>query len=81
VTQLLAGKKAVAVLERTDQPLAVDPPMLREIRAAMSQAAENGRAQNGSKPFPHLATIHPADMPDFYSAGSASAAATCSRAT
>jgi pyruvate-ferredoxin/flavodoxin oxidoreductase len=43
VTRLLAGKQGVAVLERTDQPLAVDPPLLREIRAAMMQAVENGR--------------------------------------
>ena len=44
VTRLLAGKQGVVVLERTDQPLAVDPPLLREIRAAMLQAVENGRA-------------------------------------
>src|SRR5512146_47692 len=46
VTKLLKGKKAVVVLERTDQPLAVDPPLLREIRAAMLQAQENGRQQD-----------------------------------
>ena len=34
ITKMLAGKKGVVVMERTDQPLAVDPPMLREIRAA-----------------------------------------------
>ena len=44
VTRLLAGKKGVVVLERTDQPLAVDAPLLRELRAAMTQAMENGRA-------------------------------------
>ena len=44
VTRLLAGKKGVVVLERTDQPLAVDAPLLRELRAAMAQATENGRA-------------------------------------
>jgi pyruvate-ferredoxin/flavodoxin oxidoreductase len=44
VTRLLAAKQGVVVLERTDQPLAVDPPLLREIRAAMMQAVENGRA-------------------------------------
>ena len=47
VTRLLAGKRGVAVLERTDQPLAVDPPLLREIRAAMTQAVENWRANSG----------------------------------
>lgn len=44
VTALLRGKKGVVVLERVDQPLAVDPPLLREIRAAMGKALENGRA-------------------------------------
>ena len=44
VTRLLAGKRGAVVLERTDQPLAVDAPLLREIRAAMAQALENGRA-------------------------------------
>ncbi len=48
VTSMLAGKKGVIVLERTDQPLAVELPMIREIRSAMAQAAENGRAINGA---------------------------------
>ncbi|MDX1581984.1 MAG: 2-oxoacid:acceptor oxidoreductase family protein [Thermoanaerobaculia bacterium] len=43
VASMLAGRKGVVVLERTDQPLAVDLPLLREIRAAMSKAVENGR--------------------------------------
>ena len=43
ITKLLRGKKGVVVLERTDQPLAVDPPLLREIRAAMTKGLENGR--------------------------------------
>ncbi|HZJ02029.1 MAG TPA: hypothetical protein VFD22_15320, partial [Gemmatimonadaceae bacterium] len=47
VTRLLAGKKGVVVLERTDQPLAVDAPLLRELRAAMTQAMENGRVAQG----------------------------------
>ncbi|HYD54470.1 MAG TPA: 2-oxoacid:acceptor oxidoreductase family protein, partial [Gemmatimonadaceae bacterium] len=50
VTKMLAGKKGVVVLERTDQPLAVDPPLLRELRAAMAQAAENGRARAAKAP-------------------------------
>ncbi|MBT8060492.1 MAG: 2-oxoacid:acceptor oxidoreductase family protein, partial [Gammaproteobacteria bacterium] len=45
VAELLAGRKGVVVLERTDQPLAVELPMIREIRAALAQAAENGRAR------------------------------------
>ena len=69
VTTLLRGKKAVLVLERTDQPLAVDPPMLREFRAALSQAQENGRSGNGTRPFPKLESIKPAEVPDFFSGG------------
>ncbi len=49
VAELLAGKKAVTVLERVDQPLAVDAPLLREIRAAMAKAVENGRAARPAK--------------------------------
>ena len=50
VTSMLAGKKGVVVLERTDQPLAVDLPLLREIRAAMSKGVENGRVQFPAEP-------------------------------
>ncbi|HEX2779990.1 MAG TPA: 2-oxoacid:acceptor oxidoreductase family protein, partial [Gemmatimonadaceae bacterium] len=49
VTRLLAGKRGVVVLERTDQPLAVDAPLIRELRAAMAQAVENGRVQSGAR--------------------------------
>jgi pyruvate-ferredoxin/flavodoxin oxidoreductase len=75
VADLLRGKKGVTVLERTDQPLAVDPPLLREIRAALSQATENGRAQarngrfSGSLPFPRLPALGADEIPDFYSGG------------
>ncbi|MDH3735042.1 MAG: 2-oxoacid:acceptor oxidoreductase family protein, partial [Gemmatimonadota bacterium] len=44
ITGMLRGKKGVTVLERVDQPLAVDAPLLREIRAAMSKGVENARA-------------------------------------
>ncbi|MEE4217921.1 MAG: 2-oxoacid:acceptor oxidoreductase family protein [Xanthomonadales bacterium] len=47
VATLLSGKKGVVVLERTDQPLAVELPLIREIRASLAQAAENGRARTG----------------------------------
>ncbi len=83
VTWMLRGKKAVTVLERVDQPLAVDPPLLREIRAAMYQGLENGRGRmvkhpkafgNGdgpdeALPYPGLPEIHPDEMPDFYCGG------------
>ncbi len=67
ITKMLRGKKGVAVLERTDQPLAVDLPILREVRAAMCQAIENGRAKNGVQPHPGLAAIKPDEVPEFYS--------------
>ncbi len=68
VTGMLRGKKAVTVLERVDQPLAVDPPLLREIRAAMSQAMENARSRNG-RPFPGLAAVTSDETPNFFSGG------------
>jgi pyruvate-ferredoxin/flavodoxin oxidoreductase len=76
VAKLLAGKKAVTVLERTDQPLAVDAPLLREIRAAMAKAVENGRAarngkRNGAADVPHpgVPGISAEQVPDFFSGG------------
>ncbi len=67
VGAMLRGKKGVVVLERTDQPLAVDPPLLREIRAALSQALENGRAR-GAVPHPGIPAYAQEDVPEFYSA-------------
>ncbi len=69
LVELLAGKRAAVVLERVDQPLAVDPPLLRELRAAFGKAMENARA-GGTAPPPHSG-IPPRllwAVPDFYSA-------------
>ena len=66
VSRLLKGKKAATVLERVDQPLAVDLPLMREIRAAMSKAVENGRAR-GNPPHPGVAACRPEDVPEFFS--------------
>jgi pyruvate-ferredoxin/flavodoxin oxidoreductase len=41
VGRLIEGRKGVVVLERTDQPLAVDLPLMREIRATVSKCLEN----------------------------------------
>jgi len=71
VSSMLAGKKGVVVMERTDQPLAVELPMIREIRSAMAQATENGRAENdhsATLPYPGLAALLPDQVPNFYSA-------------
>ena len=68
VTRLLKAKKKVVVLERTDQPLSVDAPLLREIRAAVGQAIENGRAGDSAhRPYPGVASYSASDQPDFYS--------------
>jgi pyruvate-ferredoxin/flavodoxin oxidoreductase len=71
VSDLLRGRRGVTVLERVDQPLAVDAPLLREIRAALSQAAENGRARAAREaaPYPRLPALSPEEIPDFFSAG------------
>ncbi len=41
--QVLKGKKGVAVLERTDQPLSEDLPLMREVRSTVTKCVENGR--------------------------------------
>ena len=43
VARILRGKKGVTVLERLDQPLASDLPLMREIRATIGKCLENGR--------------------------------------
>ena len=45
---ILKGRKGVAVLERVDQPLAADLPLVREFRAAISRCIENGAFANGT---------------------------------
>ena len=45
IGKVLKGKKGVAILERTDQPLAEDLPIMRETRAVISKCMENGRAE------------------------------------
>ncbi len=66
VSELLKGKKAATCLERVDQPLAVDPPLLREIRAAMSKAMENGRTE-GAHTHAGVAALKATHIPNFYS--------------
>jgi len=67
IGKLLKGKTAVVVMERVDQPLAVDLPLIREIRAALSQCLENGMSDY--HPFPDLPAYSDLkDMPQLYSA-------------
>lgn len=64
---VLKGKKGVAVLERTDQPLAEDLPVMREIRAAIAKCMENGTAGK-SKVFEKYASYSKlSDAPALYS--------------
>ena len=68
VTQLLSDRKGVLVLERTDQPLAADAPLLREIRSAMMQGLENRHVEVGRlRPYPFRASLTADRIPPFYS--------------
>ena len=40
VVKALAGKQRVIVLERTDEPLSIDNPLTREVRAALARGVE-----------------------------------------
>ncbi|MDH3588955.1 MAG: 2-oxoacid:acceptor oxidoreductase family protein, partial [Gammaproteobacteria bacterium] len=65
--EILKGKKGVAVLERVDQPLAVDLPLMREVRATLSKCLENGRNKKAAA-YPDLATYKSLkDLPELYS--------------
>ncbi len=55
----LRGKKRVIVLERTDDPLSVDNPLTREIRASINKAIEVGREH----PQGDLPVLEPAEVP------------------
>ncbi|HEX5338291.1 MAG TPA: 2-oxoacid:acceptor oxidoreductase family protein, partial [Gallionella sp.] len=62
--KVLKGKKGVAVLERTDQPLSEDLPLMREVRATVSKCLENGKELNHSG---YAAYENVKDMPSLYS--------------
>lgn len=68
IGKMLKGKKGVAVLERTDQPLAEDLPVIREVRAALTKCLENGAVAKGeSLPYPLYDSYKNGDMPRLYS--------------
>jgi pyruvate-ferredoxin/flavodoxin oxidoreductase len=67
ISKALKGKRGVAVLERTDQPLAEDLPLMREVRAAISKSIENGQSE-AELPWPEYATYGGfKDFPQLYS--------------
>jgi pyruvate-ferredoxin/flavodoxin oxidoreductase len=69
LSHILKGRKGITVLERTDQPLAEDLPLIREIRATVSKCIENGMTPKGeSVPYPKYATFRKeGDAPALYS--------------
>ncbi len=61
----LQGKNAVAVLERMEVPLADDPPLLREVRASLDHALENGgRTERADADYPIIGAT---EQPQCYS--------------
>ena len=66
VSKVLKGKKGVAILERLDQPLAVDAPIMREVRATITKCIENG-VHKKDMPYPDLASYQSSDVPALYS--------------
>ena len=69
ISALLKGRKGVTVLERTDQPLSEDLPLIREIRVSLIKSIENGMTQSkNGVPYPRYATYKkPQDNPPLYS--------------
>jgi len=65
---VLKGKRGVAVLERTDQPLAEDLPLMREVRACVSKCIENLVERGADLPWPEYAAYtKPQDIPPLFS--------------
>ncbi|BFP39404.1 hypothetical protein FGF1_02490 [Flavobacteriaceae bacterium GF1] len=64
--KIVKGKKAVTILERLDQPLAVDSPITREIRSVLNKCVENG-INKKQHPYPELTSYTLSDMPAIYS--------------
>lgn len=63
--RLLGVGARVCVLERVDTPLAGDPPLLRELRAALDRALENGRF--GGDHYPGYPALRESHQPQFLS--------------
>jgi pyruvate-ferredoxin/flavodoxin oxidoreductase len=62
--KVLKGKKGVAVLERTDQPLSEDLPLMREVRSTVTKCVENAR-ENSYTDYACYETAK--EMPSLYS--------------
>jgi len=66
IGKVLKKRKGVVVLERTDQPLAEDLPLIREIRSSLTKCIENG-ATSGAAPYPKYASYKAGEAPALYS--------------
>ncbi len=66
IGKILKGKKGVAILERLDQPLAEDPPIMREVRSVLTKCLENG-SNKKDVPYPELTSYNSADLPPLFS--------------
>lgn len=66
LVELLRGKRAVTVLERSDTPLAGDGPLLRELRSALENAMDNDRF--GSECHPGYPALGDNERPRLLSA-------------
>jgi pyruvate-ferredoxin/flavodoxin oxidoreductase len=64
IIKALKGKKKVIVLERTDEPLSGDNPLTRDIKIALSKAADNYR----NNAYENLDKLNPeTEMPEIIS--------------
>jgi len=54
ISAVAKGRKGITVMERTDQPLSEDLPLMSEIRNAMVKGFENGHSKE--TPFPQYAS-------------------------
>lgn len=63
IVNALKGKKNVIILERTDEQMAGDNPIARDIRTALTKALENSK----SKAYDYLPAITQDEMPRIFS--------------
>lgn len=63
--KILKGKKGVTILERLDQPLSEDSPIMREVRSVITKCIENGNHKK-DLPYPELPSYIAGEMPALY---------------
>ncbi len=67
IGRIVKAKKGVLILERTDQPLAEDLPIIRAVRATIGKCLENGRHPEKPPHADHAAYQQLDDAPVLYS--------------